>query len=200
MISIILAAAIAGLGSPPVSTNANVWLRASDYPRNDNGSIASKDAKIELTVDTSGRVIACRVVNATARNPIDNIFCQIPLARAHFTAALDEQGRPIVGIFVRNFYSRFDQHSHGPVWTDYELAVRGIAIKSTTTSVLRIVVDNRGQVESCVPQMSSGSLNLDSLACSYTSKMQFPPVMDDANIPVRALRMATVGFTSASQP
>ncbi|MGI4876484.1 MAG: hypothetical protein ACRYG4_03265, partial [Janthinobacterium lividum] len=116
----ILLLAMAMLGTVPVSTNDTVWLRAAEYPRDGLGRLDTPGVRIEITVDKLGMPVACRVVNSSGSARSDALFCTIPMQRAHFKPARDENGEPIFGVVSRNFRDRFTQGA-GPTWTDLTL-------------------------------------------------------------------------------
>lgn len=121
------------------------------------------------------------------------------MQRAHFRPARDEDGQPVYGIVDRNFYSRFDQHSHGPTWHDYILTVNSLPYRSKRESVLCVVTDNEGHIDSCMVEETSGSEGLDRATCNYTrERIVLAPPLGREGKPVRTLRLVNVGFVKAN--
>ena len=192
-----LLAAAAGLGMAPQSTNPGMWLRAPEYARDGLGRLDTPGVRIEMTVDENGDPVSCNIIASSGTKALDDIFCLVPMRRAHFKPARDENGQPITSVFSTNFYSRFDQHSHGPAWTDYTLTVSKLPAIPHPVTVVRIVTDAAGHVESCTLETPSGADQLDRLACSYTrSNVVLAAPLDRNGRAVRALRLTSIGFAA----
>lgn len=188
----------AGAGAAPQSTNPEIWERASDYVRLE-GAVITSNVRIELTVDENGDPVHCTILQSDEAKGFDNRFCTVPMRRAHFRPARDEDGRPIAGVFSTNFHPRSSAHGYGAEWNDYTLTVRGLPAGRPRTVTARVVTDAAGHVESCAVEKPSGVVQLDEATCRFTrSSLSLAAPFDRDGRLVRAMRLVSVGFNAAS--
>ena len=191
-----LFAAAAVTGSAPVSTNSNVWEWAQDYVRQE-GATGAPHVRIELTVDANGSPIHCTILQSDEAKGFDDRYCLVPMRRAHFKPARDENGEAVAGVFSTNFQVPAFSHGNGG-WTDFTLTVSGLPAGRSRTVVARVVTDVAGHVESCAIETPSGIVRLDEAACRYTrASLSLAPPFDRDGRPVRAMRLVSIGFSTA---
>ena len=196
MLLIALTAAVTA-GSAPSSINSADWERAIDYARLVGGAMILPEVRIELTVDENGDPVHCNIIQSNEAKGFDGRYCTIPMRRARFKPARDEDGKPVVGVYPTDFHYRIGQGSRGPRWVDYSLTVNRLPEGQSPVTVARVVTDIAGRVESCVIQVSGGVNALDDAACAYTrSAMTFTPPTDRDGRPVRAMRLVNIGFAA----
>ncbi len=189
--------AVAAAGAAPQSTNPAVWAHAGDYVRQD-GALFLPSVRIELTVDENGDPVHCNILPSDEVKGSEHRYCLVPMRRAHFKPARDEDGRPIAGVFSTNFQRRGLEHGSGPDWVDYSLTVSALPDQRPRSVTARVVTDSAGRVESCVVDRASGVAKLDDLACRYTRQnLTLAAPFDRDGHPVRAMRLVTIGFAAA---
>jgi len=195
MLSVLVAGSL--LGTAPLSTNPAMWQRLPDHVRLE-GSSPTPNIRVELTVDTNGDPIHCNVLQSDEAKGFDNRFCIVPMRHAHFRPARDEGGQTVVGVFSTDFRYRTDRGGHGPRWSDYTLTVSALPSTRQFGTIARVVTDDRGRVETCAIDQSSGDARLDDLACRYTrSSLMLAAPFDRDGRPVRAMRLVSIGFSTA---
>ncbi len=187
------------LGAAPQSTNANVWQRARDYLRLE-GAVDAPRVRIELTIDANGEPIHCSILKSDEAKGFDDRFCTVPMRRARFRPARDENGQSIASVFATNFSGETAAQHRGPDTMDYVLTVNRLPAGRARTVTTRVVTDAAGHVESCAIDSSSGVDQLDEAACRYTrSSLTLAAPFDRDGRPVRAMRVVRIGFTSGDK-
>jgi protein TonB len=95
-----LAALALAAAAPPASPGTQSSrpsgpMTMEDYPADALRQHAQGLVRVALDIDENGRVTACRIVTSSGHPSLDAATCRILTTRARFTAARDEQGRPI---------------------------------------------------------------------------------------------------------
>ncbi len=72
---------------------------ARDYPRQTRDLRRGDHVVLALTVDTEGRVTACRVHRASRDAEADTITCRLARERFRFLPATDSAGRPVESVY-----------------------------------------------------------------------------------------------------
>ena len=71
-----------------------------DYPKEAVRRGWQGDVKVDLTIDTGGRVSACKVAESSGHSVLDVQTCKIFTQRARFKPAVDDDGRTIQDHYV----------------------------------------------------------------------------------------------------
>jgi TonB family protein len=79
------------------------WVTNDDYPtsalrRGDGGDVAFR-----LTIDPTGKPIACTVTVSGGAGDLDRRACALLMKRARFHPATDATGKPVQGLWATNF-------------------------------------------------------------------------------------------------
>jgi protein TonB len=67
-----------------------------DYPAAAKGSGAHGKVVARLTIDTSGRVVACKIIHSSGFAVLDEATCNILRRRARYGPGVDRFGQPVV--------------------------------------------------------------------------------------------------------
>ena len=84
--------------SPPPAKPQGI-VSADDYPRVAVANGWQGDVGVELTVDRTGRVTACRVTKSSGHQVLDDATCSLLIKRARFDPARDDKGNPVPSHF-----------------------------------------------------------------------------------------------------
>jgi len=196
---ILVLAAVLSLGSLPQVTNIDAVVRQLPSLQAVAGSLGGGHVQIQIIVDPTGKPLLCRVVASSGWPSLDLVSCQLFMKEAQFKPGRDEEGQSIFGV-VRKFFDYRPPGSRSiyKASTDYTLFVSKIPPAAKDHfSILRVITDATGKLESCFVKTSSGVVQLDQLACeSIRGNGALLPVLDGKGAPVRAVRVVTVGFAS----
>lgn len=81
---------------PQAHGTAASLFSVDDYPAKAAGTGAHGKVIARLTVDTTGRVTACTIVQSSGYPVLDEATCKILQRRAHYGPGVDKHGRPVV--------------------------------------------------------------------------------------------------------
>lgn len=91
------------LARPVAPIDPQTWVTSDDYPaialRGDAGGVV----RFVLDVGPTGSPTACTVTGSSGTRLLDDVACDVLMARARFRPALDERGKPRAA----RYYSRF---------------------------------------------------------------------------------------------
>lgn len=76
------------------------WLKSSDYPQKMLEQGYNDSVNFRLTVDATGKPVACSVLTMESRPEFIAATCDKLMKRASFKPALDAQGKPVASIYV----------------------------------------------------------------------------------------------------
>ena len=82
-------------GPQPHGTAASLFS-VNDYPAAAAGTGAHGKVATRLTIDTTGRVVGCNIVQSSGYPVLDEATCNILRRRARYGPGIDNQGRPVV--------------------------------------------------------------------------------------------------------
>ena len=90
-----------GGGARPLELISGRIDDARDYPTPPGGRRIRRghDVVIELTVGTDGRVRSCRITDPSPDPQADAITCRLATERFVFRPRLDDDGKPVAGIY-----------------------------------------------------------------------------------------------------
>lgn len=185
--------AAVSLGSMPVEIDRQFWFDTSRLP-------ATKKpyyGEVALTVDATGRAVACRLVVASGVRRLDAMICTMPLKSAVFHPAVDPQGRAVAAVVERGFAVNMASPPPPPAPpVDFAVPISRMPETATTPFVtLRMVTDSSGRVSDCLIVKSTGNRLLDQLACPAARTIDLPKIANSAGVTLRAMRDVSVGFT-----
>jgi protein TonB len=75
------------------------WASDLDYPKNALRIGATGYVLFQLSVAANGKPTACEVVSSSKNADLDKTACDLVMARARFSPATDEDGKPVAGLF-----------------------------------------------------------------------------------------------------
>ena len=192
--------------SAATPVNIEKWIGPDDFPS--SVSIDSQITKFELVtqtlVDSTGRIVGCRIETPSENPKVDAFACALILKRARFTPATWTDGTPVPGLYRRNFAFRIfgDTLEH---FGDIEIGVARLpdGIKSPAFVEVAFATNADGRVGECIgptpPKKDVKPKNpqLVSLACSAV-KAQWKPftVMGPDGKPSRSVQNVVVKFSS----
>lgn len=150
----------------------------------------------DLTIDATGRLIACTVPVPSGSTLLDHVACARATKMARFAPARDEAGQPVAARVRQGF--AVNRPLPAP---DVDFALVVDRAPPGAVADLRVVADPSGKVETCAVDASSGSVQLDKVACAAVIGVVRSAVRDAAGTPIRAMSRVSVGFsTSAVSP
>jgi len=125
---------------PPVSppkplSNIGGWLSPDDYPSAAFQENRQGTTVFKLTIDTAGRVDACRIVESSGHADLDETSCRVVSARARFTSAQDAAGKVVPGYYSNRFRWIIRQDALPP---------------APSETVVSYVVQPNGEVSDCL--------------------------------------------------
>jgi len=82
-------------GPQPHGTAASLFS-VNDYPAAAAGTGAHGKVVARLTIDTTGRVAGCNIVQSSGYPVLDQATCNILRRRARYGPGIDKRGRPVV--------------------------------------------------------------------------------------------------------
>ncbi|MGI4877298.1 MAG: TonB family protein [Janthinobacterium lividum] len=197
----VLFLAAAALGMVPKSIAGMNQVNRSDYPSESLRKHETGLTRAEVVVEPDGTVLNCTLVGSSGSRMLDRKVCLLAMSRFKFEPAKDESGAPITGVgrLGVNWAINDTSYRYAP-WTDMTLSVDQLPdLPKPPLALLRIVIDASGHVESCEVDNSSGSKQLDRLACTSATAATVLPVHDAAGTPVRAIRSLVVGYTDGAK-
>jgi protein TonB len=76
------------------------WVTSDDYPAQSLREGATGVVGISVAIGADGRVQGCEVTKSSGNAQLDDATCRLYARRAHFTPALDADGKPAVAHFT----------------------------------------------------------------------------------------------------
>ncbi|WOE76420.1 energy transducer TonB [Alterisphingorhabdus coralli] len=76
-----------------------LWITVTDYPMHAALDGLEADVETELTVAEDGRVSECVIISSSGDALLDSKTCKLLVRRARFKPALDDEKRPITGVY-----------------------------------------------------------------------------------------------------
>ncbi|HEU4968733.1 TonB family protein [Sphingomonas sp.] len=183
--------------SLPQAAHPEKWFFSADYPTSALDKNKVGTTWFEISVSESGKPFACSTIVSSGVIDLDRKSCAAILVRGHFTPARDGNGQALPGTIrhaVRwSIPPRKAPLSEMPA--DLVLPVNRLPARAKGSVILRLVEASDGAVESCEIEKTSGSRQLDSLACVTVSKVKMPqPLLGPDGMPVRAVRVRRIEF------
>lgn len=77
------------------------WVTSDDYPADALRRGSAGVVNFTLAIDETGKVTDCSVTESSGDQTLDDATCALMMARARFTPAHDEKGRPVTEAFHR---------------------------------------------------------------------------------------------------
>ena len=99
MLLLLLLAQVASLPRPAMpihNRDLRSLFNGSDYPPEAARNHWQGEVRAELTVDTAGRVSACKIIQSSGYQVLDDATCKILSERARFEPARDSLGNAVV--------------------------------------------------------------------------------------------------------
>ncbi|WOE74963.1 energy transducer TonB [Alterisphingorhabdus coralli] len=90
----------------PVDGSFDYIIRQSDYPLSSWVADEEGQVRYELAIDADGNITGCTIIESSGFPALDNKSCEIVTERAKFTAASDEDGKPISDVYAGRLYWR----------------------------------------------------------------------------------------------
>lgn len=150
----------------------------------------SRQAVVALTISPAGKVIACRPMASGNRAFIDEQACDL-LKRTAFQPAHSAAGEPTYGKILLKLDLPRDAAAKALPLVDVDIAIERLPQGALLHPVaqLALTVDPQGKVESCVVAKSSGSPQLDAVACKYgPQSAPLSPATAEGGVPVRSVQ------------
>jgi TonB family protein len=204
-----LVAAAPPAAAPP---QAQGIISADDYPlaalkRGEQGPVY-----FEVLINPQGRVDSCSILVSSGHKVLDEASCQIVTARARFSPAQDENGRPIYGTYrqlinwrIGNYRSAADVPPTPQMRPDFDLTVNQAAQgeKLPLQFAVRYLIKADGTASHCefsniwAPRsLVVPPPVLVDLACNAATQSPIQPLRNSKNQPVDAWGGATVRFST----
>ena len=79
----------------PVPIDAGYWITSDDYPALALQNELQGKVRIELAIDSNGKVSRCTVTQSSGAPLLDETTCELGRTRARFRPARDDLGRPV---------------------------------------------------------------------------------------------------------
>ncbi len=138
LLSLPLAAVMFGgaaLAGPPELVTAGLIIE-DDYPEASRRANEEGAVRFDLSVDATGKPVACRVIKSSGCDRLDRAACETAMRRAVFKPATDTAGNPVAGMSrqVANFKLESDARQGRPSYDGYGVDVR---------------FDEQGEVKNC---------------------------------------------------
>lgn len=83
------------LGPQPHGTAASLFSK-DDYPPAAAGTGAHGKVVVRLTIDTTGRIAGCTIMQSSGYSVLDQATCNILRRRARYGPGIDKRGQPVV--------------------------------------------------------------------------------------------------------
>ncbi len=75
--------------------NPGAWFNDDDYPADAKRAGAQGRVQIEVSIDSTGKPVGCRIVQSSGSSSLDGRTCELAIARGRFTPELDARGAAI---------------------------------------------------------------------------------------------------------
>ena len=194
-------------------------LTADDYPAAARRYDQQGRTSVRLTVDTSGRVGECAVVQSSGSAALDATTCRLLAGRARFAPARDARGRAVAGGYATSINWVLPpaaavppSDAAGPTPprprapiprhvspNDYPQAA--LQARQSGRVAVRLGIGAEGRVTDCTVTASSRSAALDSATCRLLrSRVRFEPARDAAGRPVAGTYTTFVDWTLPARP
>lgn len=195
-----LAAQAQGSGKPPQPLFGGTWMTDDDYPAEERRLGHAGTVGWELRIDRSGIPTGCEVLQSSGFPTLDQATCEIVVRRLRFKPARDEGGKAIEGRFKGRFTWQLPQsarsgtlakgHAVQPItnpglWLTLNDFTSFLRDYPQTLFAFEMEVGVDGRVSECTITTSSGSTEVDRLACILLRRRaKFVPAHDADGKPV----------------
>jgi hypothetical protein len=193
------AAAQASAISLPEPIRPEKWIRHTDYPSEALEYRKGGTVWFEVSVDGDGKPYACHVLVSSEVPSLDRISCAAMLARGKFRPALDRSGQPLAGVYRRSAHWTVEgRGAKKEPEADLTLPVSRLPDDAKPLVVLKTVEAADASVDACEVEVTSGSPQLDAIACRAISQTKMPrPLLGRDGAPVRAVRSRRIAFQAS---
>lgn len=151
----------------------STWVANATYPPTALRNGEQGRVGYQLDVDSSGRVIACRITVSSGVPTLDAVTCPhlLQVARFRATELPSSKVQQYDGVFTYQLEGQAPQRS----MILFVNAMPAGLLTDQTDIVFTVTPE--GRVANCQVDASSGSKKLDDLACSsFTAKAHFNPM------------------------
>ncbi len=180
----------------PQPISPEKWIRYTDYPSEALEFRKGGTVWFEVSVDSNGKPYACHVLVSSEVPSLDRISCAAMLSRGKFRPALDRSGQPLAGVYRRSAHWTVEgRGAKKEPEVDLTLSVSRLPADAKPLVVLKTVEAADASVDACAVEITSGSPQLDEIACGAVSQAKMPrPLQDPDGAPVRAVRSRRIAF------
>lgn len=84
---------------PCPATNPGSWITTDDYPSSSLRNGEQGTVEFRLEIDTRGSPTSCTVIDPSASATLNEVTCNLLMARAHFVPLRDEDGDKVRGTY-----------------------------------------------------------------------------------------------------
>ena len=158
----------------PAWPNASpaTWVTMADYPAAALRSEISGVSRFQATIDTTGRVSDCAIVESSGSAILDQAACRAVMARAQFVPALDRRGKPTTGT--------------------YQNAIRWVIPREVPRigptpgeTVMSMTVNEDGTVSDCLIEKVAEGIAVNPAGPQVCAPRKMLPYRDGAGNPVK---------------
>lgn len=177
------------------------WFRDEDYPddafvRKEQGTTA-----FDVVVSPNGSPVDCSIVRSSGFPRLDRRACQVAMRAARFTAATDDNGAPVYGVYRTQVRWALDPDNWAQmeVGPDIELSVNKLPQASNGPVEIKYayLIDTRGNPTNCTAVTRTEAQDLVTLGCQQLlTKVPHAPVALRSRDAVSAVRTGWVRFTN----
>jgi hypothetical protein len=157
--------------------HAQPWLTSADYSSEAIWKLEEGGFRVALSIDPLGRPHSCAILLAPASKSLKAKICPLLLKRARFVPARDEQGRAVDAVDTTSISVAIDKKFFKSY--DLEIPVNKLPdAKKLAEVTIDQLVEAGGSVTGGHASKSSGSSQLDELACRSANEMPIARVED----------------------
>jgi len=196
---------IASQLSAPVPIRMQSWFNSSDYPPTlANGIRTAFQSVTQTLVDSTGKMIGCRIETPSSNPKVDALACGLILKRGRLEPARWSDGSPVPGVyrFAVSFALENDSDRIDP-FSDIDISVQRLPNGQRSPAYIQVTFgsDEGGKIRVGGPPMRKKLPNplLVSAACGAVEAQWKPfTVLGPDGKPSRSVQNMVVKFSTES--
>ena len=190
--------------SAAVPIKLEKWFSGTDYPSSLTSGIETTfQPATQTLVDSTGKIVGCRIETPSSNPKVDAVACGIILKRGRFQPARWSDGSPVPSVYRWAVPFYLDGDKPDPL-SDIDIGVQHLpgGQKSPAYVQVTFATDPEGNIGECVggsplsPRTKSPDPSLVSVACRAVEADWKPfKVLGSDGKPSRSVQTAIVKFT-----
>lgn len=192
--------------SPPskarkAKTRVISWQTDDDYPADALRKHQAGTVKYRMTIDATGKAIACHVTGSSGYSALDEKTCPLIISNSRYEPARDDAGKNIAsdlnGTFTWSIPGAAQTPNPASALASEPLGItvglQAVPKSYANPALLRLVYAGE-QPKACTVEIGTGNAKLDAIACDQAKAQVGAFKVDDAKLAQPDSRMVEVQF------